>query len=254
MRPAARLTPGRSSRPATNSSEAPPPVERWEMRSGPRPSLLTAARESPPPTTVERGSTPATPRATVSASPRRRRRSRRRPCGPFQNDGARRLGRRPRRMAAAVSRPDVHAEPVPDRRIVLHLQRCGGRVGLDAPSRDDVVHRQQQVGARSARRASRSTPARVVQAVGLDQRVARPSRPARLEERVCHGSAHKRARRRGAPAGSRCTASLSDTLAPPSTAERGDARGSTTSSASRKSSSSAPSSSPATGLADQRAP
>ena len=44
------MTPG-SSRPSRNSSEAPPPVEMWVIRSA-RPCWVTAATESPPPTTT----------------------------------------------------------------------------------------------------------------------------------------------------------------------------------------------------------
>ena len=44
------VTPG-SSRPSRNSSDAPPPVEMWVIRSA-RPCLVTAATESPPPTTI----------------------------------------------------------------------------------------------------------------------------------------------------------------------------------------------------------
>jgi len=46
----APASPGRT-RPSRNSSEAPPPVETWPMRSL-RPERASAAIESPPPTTV----------------------------------------------------------------------------------------------------------------------------------------------------------------------------------------------------------
>ena len=61
-------TPGRVS-PCTNSSEAPPPVERWLIRS-PTPTLLTAARESPPPTMVTASKCSTSSRAlmTLTAS------------------------------------------------------------------------------------------------------------------------------------------------------------------------------------------
>ena len=56
-------TPG-NFRPERNSSEAPPPVEMWEIFSA-TPALWTAATESPPPT-METADEAATARAMAS--------------------------------------------------------------------------------------------------------------------------------------------------------------------------------------------
>src|SRR5215216_4603810 len=70
-----------NSLPSTYSSEAPPPVEIWLIRSS-SPSLLTAATESPPPTTLVAPlsatalATPSVPLAKASIS--------KTPIGPFQ--------------------------------------------------------------------------------------------------------------------------------------------------------------------------
>src|SRR5829696_958975 len=78
--PGRTATPG-SSLPSTYSSEAPPPVEMW-LISPSSPSLLTAATESPPPTTLVASlsatafATPSVPFAKASIS--------KTPMGPFQ--------------------------------------------------------------------------------------------------------------------------------------------------------------------------
>ena len=69
----ARSTPG-SSRPSRNSSDAPPPVEMWVIRSA-RPCCSTAATESPPPTT------------TVAPASARSARNRATALVPWANDG-----------------------------------------------------------------------------------------------------------------------------------------------------------------------
>src|SRR5919198_750455 len=72
-------TPG-SSRPSRNSSEAPPPVDRWSTAST-RSNLRSAARLSPPPTTVYPPH-PATARATPLV-PAEKGSSSKTPIGPF---------------------------------------------------------------------------------------------------------------------------------------------------------------------------
>src|SRR3954447_8196206 len=73
-------TPG-SSIPERNSSDAPPPVDTWEMRSA-TPALLIAFSESPPPTIdIAPDSATALARATV---PRSNGGCSNTPIGPFQ--------------------------------------------------------------------------------------------------------------------------------------------------------------------------
>ena len=81
---AGRSTPG-SSRPSRNSSDAPPPVEMWVIWSA-RPCWVTAATESPPPTTTV---APASARsASIRATafvPCANDGISKTPSGPFQN-------------------------------------------------------------------------------------------------------------------------------------------------------------------------
>ena len=102
---AKRASPGRSPF-SMNSSEAPPPVERWSTWSS-RPNCLRALALSPPPTT-EKPFVVATASATASV-PAAKRGSSNTPMGPFQNTVAGRddlIGKRSRRAGA-----DVQAQP-----------------------------------------------------------------------------------------------------------------------------------------------
>ena len=78
------VTPG-SSRPSRNSSDAPPPVEMWVIRSA-RPCWVTAATESPPPTmTVAPASARSASIRATALVPWANDGISKTPSGPFQN-------------------------------------------------------------------------------------------------------------------------------------------------------------------------
>ena len=110
-------TPG-SSRPSRNSSEAPPPVEMWVIRSA-RPCCSTAATESPPPTTT------VAPASARSASIARDRPSCR---GRTTGSRRRRAGRSRTRSSrpARAPRPSGPGWPCRGR-------RCATRPGSSRP-------------------------------------------------------------------------------------------------------------------------
>ena len=82
--------------PSRYSRRAPPPVEMWPNAASSKPSVRTAAAESPPPTTV-RPSTSVSAWATARVPLGERRRPRRRPSGRSRRPSSRR--RAPRRTA-----------------------------------------------------------------------------------------------------------------------------------------------------------
>ncbi len=171
-------TPG-SCCPPRNSSDAPPPVEMWVMRSV-TPALATAAIESPPPMTVvpltaaTAFATSSVPFANASISNT--------PIGPFQitvfapgDDVA---------VNLHGLWPDVEAHPLADGGIA-DVERLRRRAGFEL-WRDDVID-----GELEAQAALLGPPldvTRRVELFGFDERLADGQIP-RLEERVRHRAA-----------------------------------------------------------------
>ena len=171
-------TPG-SVLPSRNSSDAPPPVETWLIVAS-SPICSTAAAESPPPTIV------VAPRAVASAIasatarvPASNGGVSNTPIGPFQTTvlapaiaSRERRRRLPGRCRTSPRPPESRRAPPRAR-----LRRVERR-------RHERVLR----AAGACRRARASSAFAIVDAVGLDERLARLE-PHRLEERARHRAA-----------------------------------------------------------------
>src|SRR5919198_706424 len=124
--------------PSMSSSDAPPPVERWVTRSA-RPNSVSAAAESPPPTTVVPGAS-ATASATARV-PAANGSSSNAPIGPFQNTlAALRVGSEaiPEHEVERKAQLGVAGVEQPARRIevLLRTQRVADRVPLHGQERE----------------------------------------------------------------------------------------------------------------------
>ena len=157
-----------ASRPSTSSSAAPPPVETWLIRSA-TPAWLTAASESPPPTTDAAGES-ATARATASV-PAANGAISKTPIGPFQKI----VPARPAalRVELGRSRPDVQPHPA-----------VGDRVRRARPAsrrrRRSGRRRRCRPGARARSRARAARPSPAARSPGRRRpRASTPPRPGR---------------------------------------------------------------------------
>ena len=151
--PRRQATPGSGS-PARNSSEAPPPVETWSIRSA-RPICLTAATLSPPPTTVVAvAARPA--RSAIAPRPRGERLHLEHAHRAVPQDRPRVA--RPRRRRARSSGADVEAHP--SRRAPGRPAGSGARVLLERLGHD-VVDRKRRILPAASRheQAARRAPA-----------------------------------------------------------------------------------------------